>query len=133
MSISIQTREERNNASMLQASAKVAGLTLRPISLGSLEILRSIGNPLASGNPEDLSHIDTSVFAQFIWVHAAPQDEVLDIVFNRTSELARTVTIFALQISPHDLQAVANSMQGDLSAVAAASAQPESEDGSPNE
>lgn len=133
MPISIQTREDTNNASILQPIQQIGKLTLRPLSLGSIEILRSIGNPLATGNIAAIETLDTSAFAQFIWVHAAAQEEVLDIVFNRISELARAVTTFALAISPADLQAVAKSLQGDMSAIEAASAQPESTDNaSPN-
>ena len=51
--ISISTREDENNRSMIQPPARTeSGLTLRPISLGSLEVLRQLGNPLSAGNAE---------------------------------------------------------------------------------
>ena len=51
--ISISTREDENNRSMIQPPARTeSGLTLRPISLGSLEDLRQLGNPLSAGNAE---------------------------------------------------------------------------------
>ena len=46
--ISISTREDENNRSMIQPPARTeSGLSLRPISLGSLVVLRQLGNPLA--------------------------------------------------------------------------------------
>ena len=131
--INIETRDTLNAASMLQPAQKVGELTLRPLSLGSLELLRIIGNPLASGNSAALENIDTSVFAQYIWVHAAPQEKVVDIIFNRIGALAEAVTVFSLAISPADLQLIAQSLQGDLGAIEAASAQPEpTESDNPN-
>ena len=57
--ISISTREDSNNRSMIQPPARTeSGLSLRPISLGSLEVLRQPGNPLASGDA-DMTNIDT--------------------------------------------------------------------------
>ena len=51
--IHTQSREDSNNRSMIQPPARTeSGLTLRPISLGSLEILRQLGNPLSAGNAQ---------------------------------------------------------------------------------
>lgn len=48
MAINIQTREDENNRSIVKPAAQVGKLTLRPLSLGSLELLRQIGNALAT-------------------------------------------------------------------------------------
>ena len=57
-SISISTREDSNNRSMVQPSARLeSGLTLRPISLGSLEILRQLGNGLGEGGFQLRAHL----------------------------------------------------------------------------
>ncbi|MFI3244035.1 MAG: hypothetical protein R3Y56_07280 [Akkermansia sp.] len=133
MAITIETRDTTNNASIITPAAKVGNLTMRPISLGSIELLREIGNPLASGNQTMIDSLDASIFAQFIWVHAAPIDEVVDTIYNDLSSLARKVTVFSLNISPQDLNALAANLQRDLGAIEAASAQPEESDSeSPN-
>ncbi|MFI3243776.1 MAG: hypothetical protein R3Y56_05950 [Akkermansia sp.] len=133
MAITIETRNDTNNASILAPTAQVGNVTMRPISLGSIELLRAIGNPLASGNQTMIDSLDTTIFAQFIWVHAAPIDEVVDTIYNKLSTLAQKVTVFSLNVSPQDLQALAANMQKDLGAIEVASAQPEESDNeSPN-
>ena len=132
--ISISTREDENNRSMVQPSTRTeSGLSLRPISLGSLEILRQLGNPLASGDA-DMSNIDIHTLTEFIWVHAAPLDEVVDTVFNAPGQVNRKAALFAMLISPAELRAITSSLSADQAAVQSASAipQPEEHD-SPNE
>ncbi len=132
--ISISSREDSNNRSMVQPAARTeSGLVLRPISLGSLEVLRQLGNPLASGNAE-LSTIDTRTLAEFIWVHAAPLDEVLETVYNAPSQVNRKAALFAMGISPAELRTITSALSADQAALQAASAipQPDSSD-SPNE
>jgi len=110
-----------------------SGLSLRPISLGSLEVLRQLGNPLASGNTE-LSDIDTGILTEFIWVHAAPLDEVMETVYNAPSQVKRRAAQFAMTISPAELRVITAALSADQAALQAASAipQPDSTD-SPNE
>ena len=132
--ISISTREDSNNRSMIQPPARTeSGLSLRPISLGSLEVLRQLGNPLASGNAE-LTSIDTRTLTEFIWVHAAPLDEVVETVYNAPGQVNRKAALFAMNISPAELRTITSSLSADQAAVQAASAipQPEEHD-SPNE
>ena len=132
--ISISTREDENNRSMIQPPARAeSGLTLRPISLGSLEVLRQLGNPLSAGNAE-LTNIDIGILTEFIWVHAAPLDEVLETVYNAPSQVGRKAALFAMLISPAKLRTITSSLSADQAAVQAASAipQPEEHD-SPNE
>ncbi len=138
MSINIQTRDSLNNASMLQPAPKIGntGLTLRPVSLGSLELLRAVNNPLAGSNATNaLPELDTTALAQYIWIHAAPIDEVIEIIYNRPSDIAKSVATFALKITPADLRSVTAVLQGDLGSIEAATAAPEPRDGeeSPNE
>ena len=131
--ISISTREDNNNRSMVQPDARLeSGISLRPISLGSLEILRQLGNPLASGDTS-LSNIDTHTLTEFIWVHAAPLEEVVDTVYNAPSQVGRTAALFAMASSPAELRTITASLSADQAAVQAASAipQPDSTD-SPN-
>ena len=132
--ISISTREDENNRSMVQPSTRTeSGLSLRPISLGSLEILRQLGNPLASGDV-DMSNIDTHTLTEFIWVPAAPLDEVVETVYNAPGQVNRKAALFAMNISPAELRTITSSLSADQAAVQAASAipQPEEHD-SPNE
>ena len=131
--ISISTREDENNRSMIQPPARTeSGLTLRPISLGSLEVLRQLGNPLSSGNAE-LTNIDIGILTEFIWVHAAPLDEVVETVYNTPSQVKRKAAQFAMSISPAELRVITSALSADQAALQAASAipQPDSTD-SPN-
>lgn len=132
--ISISSREDSNNRSLVQPPARTeSGLALRPISLGSLEVLRQLGNPLASGNTE-LTNIDTGILTEFIWVHAAPLDEVMETVYNAPSQVKRRAAQFAMTISPAELRVITSALSADQAALQAASAipQPDSTD-SPNE
>ena len=132
--ISITSREDSNNRSLVQPPVRTeSGLSLRPISLGSLEVLRQLGNPLASGNTE-LTDIDTGILTEFIWVHAAPLDEVMETVYNTPSQVKRRAAQFAMTISPAELRVITSALSADQAALQAASAipQPDSTD-SPNE
>lgn len=132
--ISISSREDSNNRSLVQPPVRTeSGLSLRPISLGSLEVLRQLGNPLASGNTE-LSDIDTGILTEFIWVHAAPLEEVMETVYNAPSQVKRRAAQFAMTISPAELRVITSALSADQAALQAASAipQPDSTD-SPNE
>ena len=132
--ISITSREDSNNRSLVQPPVRTeSGLSLRPISLGSLEVLRQLGNPLASGNTE-LTDIDTGMLTEFIWVHAAPLDEVMETVYNAPSQVKRRAAQFAMTISPAELRVITSALSADQAALQAASAipQPDSTD-SPNE
>ena len=132
--ISISTREDNNNRSMVQPATRTeSGLTLRPISLGSLEILRHLGNPLSSGDT-NMTTIDTHTLTEFIWVHAAPLEEVVDTVYNAPSQVGRKAALFAMTISPAELRTITASLSADQAAVQAASAIPLPEEhDSPNE
>lgn len=132
--ISISSREDSNNRSLVQPPVRTeSGLSLRPISLGSLEVLRQLGNPLASGNAE-LTDIDTGILTEFIWVHAAPLEEVMETVYNAPSQVKRRAAQFAMTISPAELRVITAALSADQAALQAASAipQPDSTD-SPNE
>lgn len=132
MPISISTRDDSNNASMVAPDAvPTAGLKLRPISLGSLELLRQISNPLATG--ADDSELDFHTIAEFVWIHAAPVEEVVETVYSRPSQVPKAVALFCMDISPSDIKLIGASLAGDRSAIASASASPlPEENNSPN-
>ena len=126
MSIQIHTatREESNNRAMLAPESKTkSGIVLRAISLGSLEILRQLANPLSTAEA-DLSAVDTRVLAEFLWVHGAPIEEVLDTVYNTPTQVARKAAAFALQISPAELRSITGALAADRAAIQSASAEP---------
>lgn len=126
MSIQIHTatREESNNRAMLAPESKTkSGIVLRGISLGSLEILRQLANPLSTAEA-DLSAVDTRVLAEFLWVHGAPIEEVLDTVYNTPTQVARKAAAFALQISPAELHSITGALAADRAAIRSASAEP---------
>lgn len=131
MAINIQTREEINARSMLAPeTTHIGGLKLRPISLGSMELLRQLNNPLAAGE----SDLDTHTLAEFIWVHAAPLEEVVETVYNHPAQIAKKVTLFCMDISPAEIKLITASLAGERAAVEAASARPlEKDEESPNE
>lgn len=134
MAINIQTREDENNRSIVKPAAQVGKLTLRPLSLGSLELLRQIGNALATGGAA-LDNLEPHTLTEYIWVHAAPLQDVLEAVYNHPEQVARKVAEFAMDISPADLQGIAAALSGDCAAIQAAGAVPaedDTEDGSKN-
>ncbi len=129
--ISIQTpdnipgmnREDGNNRSMVAPAPRLqSGLILRPISLGSLEVLRQLGNPLAAA--DDTLEVDSRALTEFLWVHAAPQDAVLDAVYNTPTRVPRMVAEFAMNVSPGELHRITAALAADRAAVEAASAAP---------
>ena len=81
-----------------------------------------------------MSNIDTHTLTEFIWVHAAPLDEVVETVYNAPGQVNRKAALFAMNISPAELRTITSSLSADQAAVQAASAipQPEEHD-SPNE
>ena len=134
MAINIQTREDENNRSIVRPAAQVGKLTLRPLSLGSLELLRQMGNGLATGGAA-LDNLEAHTLTEYIWAHAAPLQDVLETVYNHPEQVARKVAEFAMDISPADLKGIAAALSGDCAAIQAAGAVPadnEQEDGSPN-
>ncbi len=117
------SREDGNNRSMVAPPPRLqSGLTLRPISLGSLEVLRQLGNPLAMADEQ--ATLDSRVLTEFLWVHAAPQEVVLDAVYNTPSRVPRMVAEFAMSISPSELHRLTAALAADREAVEAAGAAP---------
>ncbi len=117
------SREDGNNRSMVAPPPRLqSGLTLRPISLGSLEVLRQLGNPLAAADAS--AEIDTRALTEFLWVHSAPQDVVLDAVYNTPSRVPRMVAEFAMSVSPTELHRITAALSADRAAVESASAAP---------
>ena len=120
----LESRDDVNNRSMLAPAPRLdSGLTLRPISLGSLEILRQLGNPLAAAETQ-LTDIDTRALTEFLWVHAAPVETVLDMVFSTPARVPRAVAEFALTVKPAELSRIMTALVADRAGIEAASAAP---------
>ena len=112
--IHTQSREDSNNRAMLAPPTRTtSGVTLRPISLGSLEILRQLNNSLATAEA-DMGEIDTRTLTEFLWVHGAPIDEVLDTVYNHPTQVGLKATAFAMSISPAELRGITASLAGKV-------------------
>ncbi len=119
-----ETREDVNNRAMLAPASRLeSGLTLRPISLGSLEILRQLGNPLAAAG-NDATDLDTRTLTEFLWVHAAPIETVLDMAYSTPASVPRAVAEFALAIKPSELSRITAVLVADRASIEAASAAP---------
>lgn len=58
-----------------QFIVNVGGVDFRPVSMGSLSMLYSIGSPLVVGG-----ELDATDFCVFAWLHGAPLMEVLTAV-----------------------------------------------------
>ena len=124
MSIQIHTATREESGAMSARESKTeSGIVLRGISLGSLEILRQLANPLSTAEA-DLSAVDMRVLAEFLWVHGAPIEEVLDTVYNTPTQVARKAAAFALQISPAELHSITGALAADRAAIRSASAEP---------
>lgn len=57
----------------------IGGVDFRPVSMGSLTMLYSIGSPLVTGG-----EIDATDYAVFAWMHGAPLMEVIVAVKSGT-------------------------------------------------
>ena len=68
--------------------------------------------------------MDRRVLAEFLWVHGAPIEEVLDTVYNTPTQVARKAAAFALQISPAELRSITGALAADRAAIQSASAEP---------
>ena len=93
-------------------------------------MLARIGSPLASVDTAAKAggEISVSDIAEFIYVHAAPLDEVRQTVYRSRSELAEKADAFCAAIPPYKIPAILSALAEDAQAVrlAQASALPDS-------
>ena len=71
-----------------------------------------------------MGEIDTRTLTEFLWVHGAPIDEVLDTVYNHPTQVGLKATAFAMSISPAELRGITTSLAADRAAIQSASAEP---------
>lgn len=124
-------REQINDGSMLEPAVQtVGGMEVRPLTLASAAVLRRLQNPLylammAGDDVQDLSP-DAEDILQYIWVHAAPWEEVRRLAVvapYRKEDFAAAVLDFGLKIRPEQLPAFMAVITGNATAVQAATAE----------
>ena len=69
-----------------------------------------------------MGEIDTRTLTEFLWVHGAPIDEVLDTVYNYPTQIGLKATAFAMSISPAELRVFTSSLAAGRAAIQSASA-----------
>lgn len=87
----------------------IAGLRLRPLSAGTLAILRQTKNGLFLGEGKS-ENLEFDV-AAFLYVHAADADEVRKAAWD-PERFRERVLLFAESISIREFQGAAGSIQG---------------------
>jgi hypothetical protein len=104
-------------------------LAVRPVTFGSLLLLRKLGNPLASametGRPVRAENMEAVV--EFLWVQCAPLEDVKRIVCGLRlggdrSELDAALIDFAIGLTPAAVQAALAEITRQQGAIRAAAA-----------
>ena len=87
-------------------------------------MLASIGSPLASVDTatKSGSEISVSDIAEFLYIHAAPLDEVRQTVYRSRADLAEKADAFCSSVPPDRLPAILSALTGDAQAVRLAQA-----------
>ena len=133
-------REITNTQSILAGDlpqAEVKGLKVRPVSLSSMAMLELLGNscldrfrkrvssgvendatPAAEEKPDQMSMY---ALAEFVWVHAAPEDEVVRLVagggFDDAAAIRRPVLSFAGRVGFASLGEIVAGMTAEMNAI----------------
>lgn len=137
-------REIINTASVIAGDlpqAEVNGLKVRPVSLSSMAMLELLGNscltqlrrredapapgedhaPQEDGQPEKYSMY---ALAEFVWIHAAPEEEVVRLVagggFDDAAAIRRAVLSFAGQVRFGSLGEIVAGMTAEMNAIMSA-------------
>jgi hypothetical protein len=98
--------EAAKQAAFAASEPEVAGLTLRPLSAGTLIILKQTGNPLLDGSEKDVEF----AVAAFLFIHCADPKEVRKISADPVAFRDRVLE-FAESISVPDFVTAANSIK----------------------
>ncbi|MBP3301796.1 MAG: hypothetical protein J6L64_01500 [Opitutales bacterium] len=119
-------RQDILNQSMLApGETEIApGVKMRKISLASLSMLARIGSPLASVDTAAKAgnEISISDIAEFLYIHAAPLEEVRQTVYRSRAALAEKADEFCAAIPPDKIPAILSALAGDAQAVRLAQA-----------
>jgi hypothetical protein len=100
------SHEAAKQAAFVASDPEVAGLTLRPLSAGTLIILKQTGNPLLDGSEKDVEF----AVAAFLYIHIADAKEVRKVSADAVAFRDRVLE-FAESISVPDFVKAANSIK----------------------
>lgn len=115
--------------------AEVNGLKVRPVSLASMAMLELLGNSClsllnkrqnAGDLPEEEKPETRSMYAlaEFVWIHAAPEEEVVRLVagggFDDAAAIRRAVLTFAAQVGFASLGKIVGGMTAEMNAIMSA-------------
>lgn len=123
------SRENLLSASWSENPVTVCGITLRPLSPGSFDLLQRLGNALVAGGA-GVTHAEAHAAAiEYIWIHSAPLEQVMTIIGPEDlpkDEIAR----LHWEIPMPELLGFLSAFQGQAERMAAAMAEtvPEGDD-----
>lgn len=87
-------------------NVSLQGFTLRPVTLASVELLRTINSPLILGvkvaNPTQL----LGDVLEFIMLHSLPEEEAIDHVFKSPEDRKKCVLRWAMPITIRDTKSL---------------------------
>lgn len=96
-------------------------LTLRPLTAGTMLLLMDLENPLFLGDTEDMDEPTAlsdqeslDALFEFIWIHTADEDEILDLIDQNRAAIRHRVRKMALGI---DFNALAQFQVGFMSVM----------------
>lgn len=92
----MQTLTEAEEAFLEPAENTVAGLTLRPFSMGSLAALRKLGLDMSEEADEDAR---LRALAGVVWVHSRPVHEVLRAIRKGTASDDIDAFMFSIDLA----------------------------------
>lgn len=113
-----------DNALTEPASTEIVpGISVRKISLQTLSMLARIGSPLAQIDrlsSEDLGKLSVPDIAEFVFIHAAPTEDVRHCVYRARFELAQRADEFCAKIALPDFQKILAAITADATAIRSA-------------
>lgn len=126
-------RDNTNESSALLSPEprRVGAFEVRPVTLATMLALKKLKNPLylaLSGGAEvEEAGVEEEHLVQFLWVHAAPWEEVRRLVVNAGAwreKIQEAVLDFSLKVRLQDTQAMVMLLKEELTAAVAAMATP---------
>lgn len=94
---------------------EIGGIKLRGLSLGSVQMLRRTKNRLVEGIEfNDPLELLDDIF-EFLYMHSAPEDEVVDYSFWELTERMKHVTKWASKVQAHDVQELVDATMDAIS------------------
>lgn len=138
-------REATNIKSIIAGdlpAVEVNGLKVRPVSLSSMAMLELLGNSCltqlrrrqdvpeedhAAQAEEQPEKYSMYALAEFVWIHAAPEEEVVRLVagggFDDAAAIRRAVLAFAGQVGFGSLGEIVAGMTAEMNSIMSAQAE----------